>query len=548
MNINKKIQIKIISGNNSYSGEFDRGTSILSAIISAGFAENHTITTPCSGKRLCGKCRVLASGELDEITEHEKNLLGDEAVRNGFRLACAASALGDAEIILGAGSASAEIEVYGNQNHTYPHDPISSGYGAAVDIGTTTVAVYLVNLNSSEIRGTRAFINPQSMAGADVISRIQYTSENPGGGVILADLISSAISKAVIELSDEAGISPDDITSAVIAGNTVMEHFIANIDAHPISVAPFDPPSLFGEYYTPADLRLSNCIGNYAKIYLAPCVASYVGGDITAGAVAAGLRYLNANRLFIDVGTNGEIGLFANGKITFCATAAGPALEGAHIKCGMSALTGAISAVTLNGDNASQFQSQFQPQLRVSVIGGGTPAGICGSGIIDSAAVFLKLGLIDETGRVMSSGEVPPLLSRFTDEDGGKLYFGEDKSVYLTGGDIREIQLAKAAISAGILTLLHHAGIDPGEIHSVLLAGGFGSKINPQSACEIGLIPIEFAGKIKPCGNTAGMGAVMMLLSKSALKDAKNIAAESEYIELSRDSFFMDEFIERMAF
>lgn len=544
-----KIKIKFICGTNTLEYEFNSGINLLSAMIESGFAEKHKVNAVCAGKGTCGKCRVKVLGDacltyVSEITEQEKKLLGSDAVNNGFRLACMTKALGNTELILDSDSSeSADIAVSGEHGFEYPHNPISSGYGFAVDIGTTTAAVYLVNLTSGKTVGTRAFMNPQSIAGADVISRIQYTIENPDGVEYLKKLISSAISKAVSELSSEAGISKDDITCAVIAGNTVMEHFLAGIDARSISVAPFDAPSLFGEYFSPDEFGFSDCVSSDAKIYLAPCVASYVGGDLTAGAVAAGLRYTNGSYLFIDIGTNGEMGLLHNGKITFCATAAGPAFEGAHIECGMSGITGAVKAVTLNSDNT----------VDVSVIGDTAPTGICGSGIIDAAAVFLKLGLIDETGCILSTDEVDESLHIFTDEDGEKLYFGKDKSVYtnavyLTGEDIREIQLAKSAVSAGIATLLNNSKITSDEIDGVLLAGGFGSKINPDSACEIGLIPREFSGKIKALGNTSGTGAVMMLLSETALRDSEKVAKESEYLELSCNSFFMEEFVEHMMF
>lgn len=248
---------------------------------------------------------------------------------------------------------------------------------------------------------------------------------------------------------------------------------------------------------------------------------------------------MQGNHLFIDIGTNGEMALLSNGRLTFCATAAGPAFEGAHIECGMSGLAGAVRAVAVT-DNP--------PSLTLSVIGNVAPVGICGSGLIDAVAVFLSLGLIDETGCILSADEVDTTLTRFTDEDGERLTLDKAGAVYLTGSDIREIQLAKSAISSGIMTLLHHQGLTFADIHSVLLAGGFGSKINPDNACAIGLIPAELTGKIRALGNTAGQGAVMLLLSKEARSDAAAVARNSEYLELSCNPFFMEEFVERMLF
>ena len=537
-----KIRIDIISDGGTFSGEFESGITLLTAIRQSGLSDTHHINTPCAGKGTCGKCTVRASGAIGEITAEEQKLLSADDIKKGLRLSCRATAVGDAEITLIniSEEKSADIAVAAQSGaKEYPLAPISdSPYGIAVDIGTTTVAVYLADMKSGKIAGTRAFMNPQSEAGSDVISRIQFTTETDGGIGRLAKLISGAISDATLSLIAEAKIAREDISCMVIAGNTVMEHFIAAIDARSIAVAPFDAPSLFGEFFAADKLGLADCMSGSGRVYLAPCVASYVGGDLTAGAVSAGLKYMSGNHLFIDIGTNGEMGLLSDGKITFCATAAGPAFEGAHIKCGMSGLHGAIRGVTLNGDNT----------ISLSTIGDAPPKGICGSGIIDAAAVFLKLGLIDETGCILCADEVDDTLSNFADEDGEALFFGDDKSVYLTGTDIREIQLAKSAVSAGIMTLLQHRNIDLTQVDSVLLAGGFGSKIDPDSACDIGLIPAELRGKIRALGNTAGNGAVMMLLSAEALTDAEEISKASEYLELSCNPFFMEEFVERMMF
>jgi len=545
--MSEKIRIKILSGDDAFIGEFDSGITLLSAIRQSGLSDDHHLHTPCAGKGTCGKCLVRATGALDAISEEEKKLISADDLASGYRLSCRAKAVGDAEITYDSTSEkSADIAVSAQSGaKEYPLSPISnSNYGIAVDIGTTTVAVYLVNLKSGEIIDTRAFMNPQSEAGSDVISRIQYTTETDGGKERLASLISDAISAATLSLVESASISRFDISVMTIAGNTVMEHFIAAIDARSIAAAPFDAPSLFGEFCSADKLGLANCMSENARVYLAPCVASYVGGDLTAGTVAAGLKYMSGNHLFIDIGTNGEMGLLSEGKITFCATAAGPAFEGAHIKCGMSGLPGAIRGVTLTDGGA----------ITLSTIGDAPPKGICGSGIIDAAAVFLKLGLIDETGCILCADEVEgdyadlENLTEFADEDGETLYFGEDKTVYLTGADIREIQLAKSAVSAGVMTLLSHRGVDIASVDSVMLAGGFGSKIDPGSACDIGLIPSELRGKIRALGNTAGNGAVMMLLSNAALADAEETAKTSEYLELSCNSYFMEEFVERMMF
>jgi uncharacterized 2Fe-2S/4Fe-4S cluster protein (DUF4445 family) len=381
-------------------------------------------------------------------------------------------------------------------------------YGVAVDIGTTTVAVYIYSLKTGELIDFAGAENPQRIHGADVISRINYTIENESGLKELRNLILKCIVDLTNSILKKHNMPVKSESQYVFAGNTVMQCLAAGIDPKSIAFAPFTPPSLF-DY-------------NDLNIYYAPAFAGYVGGDIAAGIIAADIDLSDKTRLFLDVGTNGEIGLGNRESLIFCATAAGPAFEGAHIECGVPGIPGAVNKIGLEGN-----------KIIYETIGGAKPVGICGSGIIDACAVMLELGILDETGFI-----------ELEDEDN----FIICENIYISQKDVREVQLAKSAISAGIATLLHHSGRTLADIDEVILAGGFGAHIDKKSACRIGLIPPELEDKIITAGNAAGMGASAVLLNKRARERIKNLKNISSYIELSGDAFFMDEYIERMMF
>jgi len=400
----------------------------------------------------------------------------------------------------------------------------SGGYGIAVDIGTTTVAMYLYSLGTGGLIDYAGIENPQRVYGADVISRINYIIENDGLRA-MQSLILNCVADLTDTLCKRNGITQADIYSAVFAGNTVMQSIAAGINPKDIAFAPFTPPDLF-DYEIPADI-LPSGLAQGAKIYLAPAFAGYVGGDVATGIIAADMDLSDKIKLYLDIGTNGEIGLGNRDGIIFCATAAGPAFEGAHIECGTPGIPGAINKVERAHDGGISYET----------IGGLPPVGICGSGIIDACAAMLDLGVLDETG-LIDVGRDDNNDSEFKIVDG----------IYICQKDIREIQLAKSAVSAGIATLLHYSNKTLDDIDEVILAGGFGSHINKKSACKIGLIPLELEDKITIAGNAAGMGASAVLLNRQARERIKKLGAISSYTELSGDDFFMDEYIEHMMF
>ena len=483
------------------------------------------LAMPCGGMGRCGKCLVKASGALLSPNENELRLLSEEDTSNGMRLSClAVCAGGDIEVWIEEGNTSSEIQLDGVFG-MFELSPVvcvpkEGAYGLAVDIGTTTVAVYLCDLAAGGIIKTGAFQNPQRMYGADVITRIGYVIGEPERLSLMRELIISGINEKITSF----GVDSDMISAAAITGNTTMLHMFCALDPTGIANAPFIPASLFGNKIPASETGLATA--PYAPVYLMPCAAAYVGGDITSGMIAAGFDTAEGINLYVDIGTNGEMALGGRDGITLCATAAGPAFEGAHIECGMSGTEGAVCDVYF-GKNG----------LETNVIGGGTPRGICGSALIDAVAIMLERGALGETGR-LEGDEI---------ED-GKWYIDKENGIYISGQDIREVQLAKAAVCAGVMTMLEDTGAKLEDISRVFIAGGFGAHINSDNACAIGLLPPSLADRIEIVGNTAGMGAVMYLLAQDARNRIAAVNEISRYIELSGNEFFMDEYVEQMMF
>jgi uncharacterized 2Fe-2S/4Fe-4S cluster protein (DUF4445 family) len=313
-----------------------------------------------------------------------------------------------------------------------------------------------------------------------------------------------------------------------------------------MGVAPFTPISLFGEEF-PAWEGFP--VSENAKIYYTPAISAYVGGDITAGLLAAEFDNISDPAIFLDIGTNGEIVLKHQGTYYCCATAAGPAFEGAEIEMGMAAKNGAIDHVwgsvrqvlclaepRLRGFGQGDGSSVLSPclvPLSYTTIDNTTPKGLCGSGLLDTLAVLLDTGAVDETGRLLNRD---------------KFFIDEEYGIYITAGDIRKLQLAKAAIAAGIQVLLHFAGVTEKDIKLLALAGGFGNHMDLQSAARIGLFPKSLLPVAKYYGNTAGEGAVLALTSEEARTKLEDIRKQCEYIELSSIAFFNDKFVEEMSF
>jgi uncharacterized 2Fe-2S/4Fe-4S cluster protein (DUF4445 family) len=397
-------------------------------------------------------------------------------------------------------------------------------YGVAVDIGTTTVAAYLVDFGTGEVLTAASCLNSQRAWGADVIARIDHAGKDPSNLAYLAGLARTDLTSLANRLLASVEAGHDALREVSVVGNTTMLHLFAGIDPAGIAVAPFTPA------FTTMQRKPAEEYGlpyPRAMVTLGPSVAGYVGADLVAGIRAVGLEERERLCLIIDLGTNGEMALGSKDGIVACATAAGPAFEGAAISCGTGGVAGAIDSLVWN-----------EGRLEWTTIGGLSPIGVCGSGIIDAAACLVRGGIADDTGA-------------FADpwgEEGYPLAGEEGKEIHFTQGDMRQIQLAKAAVAAGIASMLDDRGAGLDDIEHVFLAGGFGSYLRPASAAAIGLIPPELLPKVAAVGNAAGHGAVRMLLFKNEARDLSSLATAVRYLELSGSDFFRDRFVEELFF
>ena len=487
----------------------EEGIALAKALESA----HHEIEQPCAGRGRCGKCRVLAGGALSAPTEEELRFLSQKDFKNGIRLACLTKVTGDAWVTVSKPKAMGAIAVEGSMAD-FSFQPLPGEWGVAIDIGTTTVAAFLYHLPEGARSSHAAAKNPQAVWGADVISRIEQSMAGHAGG--LQQAIVTCLNDLTHELANKTGIQVDQIASFVITGNTTMLYLLTGKNPACLSQAPFEADDLFGTFRPAASLGLS--ASPDAQVYLPRCMSAFVGADITTAILASGMTRWEAPCLLVDIGTNGELALWTGQTLYCCSTAAGPALEGANISCGMAALPGAIDTVAVL-DGAAAY----------SVIGGGNAQGICGSGIIDAAAALLKLELLEDTGYLEENFALGP-------------------DVLLTQQDIRNIQLAKGAICAGIFTLLQTAGLSEDSIAALYLAGGFGSYINLKSAADIGLIPAGLAEKTVVLGNAAGTGAAMLLQSRPLLEDCFTMAENAVTVKLSSNPIFNDYYMDCMLF
>lgn len=431
------------------------------------------------------------------------------------------------------------------------------GYGIAFDVGTTTVAGMLADLKSGEVLAAKTCINPQRIAGSDVVSRIVYCREKEENRQKLQMLMIRELDRLAFELcrqaQEEAGQEPDASDRAItvdkvtIVGNTVMCEILLGLDLTGLEKAPFRK-----EYYgsvTEKGKDFSFDFLENAEVTILPSVEGYVGADALAVYTYIKQDDPAGNILAVDIGTNSEIVLIGKEKTYACSAAAGPALEGASVTQGMGAASGAIEKVGLLG----RFPRQ---DICCSVIGDGEPKGICGSGLVDALCVLRQLKVIDDTGYLFSCQEarkagVPEQICRRISTFRGEnriLLTDNESPVYLTAGDIRQLQLAKGAIRAGMEILLGKAGITGGEISRIYLAGAFGSYIKKESAVRIGLLPHVQEEKITQTGNCAGTGALMALLNQDVIRDMERSAEKIIHVELADEKRFQELFMGFLAF
>ena len=489
--------------------------SMNSTIMEALHAANSSMVFACGGNHSCGKCIVRVSGNLSPLSQDERALLGNR--HDGARLACFARLQGDAQVIaVSEADAGNRIALDYTSKALLLHPIYEGAYGAAVDIGTTTLVGYLFSHNAQEPISVEGVMNRQRTYGADVLSRIDYANQH--GVEVLQNAICSQIGELLMTLCGKIDIRPEMLSALVITGNTTMLHLAAGLAPRTLALAPFTPVSLFDYWAYPQ-------IPNFTDLntYFVPCISAYVGGDITCGILASDIAERQDTVLLVDVGTNGEMVLCKDGALICCSTAAGPAFEGAGISAGMSASRGAINKVWVESG-----------KLRYTTIESAAPIGLCGSGLIDAVYAMLQLGLIERSGRIPKAYE-------------GCLALG-DSGINLTQADVRQLQLAKGAIRAGMDTLLHKCCVEYSSISEIILCGGFGSFLDPQSAEGIGLLPDGLAARTRAIGNAAGAGAGRILQSHDAFDYAKHIAAGARTLELSYSDFFRKRFVSAMAF
>jgi uncharacterized 2Fe-2S/4Fe-4S cluster protein (DUF4445 family) len=415
-------------------------------------------------------------------------------------------------------------------------DTTGDCYGVAFDVGTTTLVGTLMNLRTGMAASVLSTLNGQAPFGADVISRISHGMNGPDSVLELQAAVVSTMNGIMSALYSETGVTPDRTYEAVAVGNATMLHLLFGIDPSPLAVMPFTPAFMEPMSVLASDVGLD--IHPRGYIQTLPALGAYVGADIVAGVLATGIVREDKLRVFVDVGTNGEIVLGSGQRALATAAPAGPAFEGSQIRCGMRATDGAIEGVQL-GDT-----------IELQVIGGDIPAqGICGSGLVDAVAQLLLAGLLDHSGRMKTSADVPghPLQDRLFDVDGVRAFLLAD-GVYLTQKDIRELQFAKGSIATGIKVLMDILGVETKDLDEVLLGGSFGSYLNPESAKIIGLVPPVDVDRIIAVGNSAGEGAKIALLSYRERQVAFELPARIEYIELSGRTDFNDAFVSVLGF
>lgn len=411
-------------------------------------------------------------------------------------------------------------------------------FGVAVDIGTTTIAAYLIDLSNGEKRSIQSALNPQKKFGADVISRIKHTIEAEDGLEEMQTLIINELNNCIEAMCKEANIPKTSIYAITLVGNTTMQHFLLKVPARNIAAAPFIPAVTSMLTVNAKDLGID--INPFGVACVLPSVSAYIGADTVAAVLSTGMYQQEDISLLIDIGTNGEIVLGNRDRLYACSSAAGPAFEGANIRNGIGSVKGAINSISL------------QSGIEFTTIGNETPVGICGTGIVDGVAQMLDIGLIDETGRIddewePKSPEQSEILNNIS-EIGNMSALVIEGDIAITQKDIRELQNAKAAIAAGINVLVKQWGINFSDIKNVYLAGGFGTYINIDSALKIGLIPSELRGRIHAVGNAAGQGAIEGLLSQECLSQANSISKKIKYVELSSSKDFNDFYIDCMMF
>ena len=495
------------------------GESLLDAFI----RQEIYISAPCGGKGRCGKCGIQVLNGNTWISDEDKKIYSEEELDAGWRLSCCLYPTEELEVSVSQSDESL-FEAVGETENTEESGTEESFYHVAVDIGTTTIAMSLIGGESGKVFRTVTSVNSQRAYGADVISRIQASVD--GKKEELKKSIQKDLQDSMEKLLKETGVSGEDVGKIVIGGNTTMGHLLMGYDCDTLGVYPFTPVNI--DFIKGTEGILGTDRFGKKEVILLPGISTYVGGDIVSGMYAYDFTEKEDVCMFIDLGTNGEMGIGNKEKILVTSTAAGPAFEGGNITWGMGSVPGAICSVKLEGTEAE-----------VKTIRDEAPQGICGTGVVETAAELVREEIVDETGA----------LDEDYFDDGFPLAKTPDgKEIVFTQKDVREIQLAKAAVRAGVETLLLRYGIKKEEVSKVYLAGGFGYKLNTDKAIAIGMIPEEWADRIVAVGNSSLSGACKYLKDENGDKTIEKLVSISEEVNLSADKEFNEFYMNEMFF
>ncbi len=522
-------------------------------IFEAMHRQGISYRSDCGGGGTCGKCKVQVVSGILEVTAQDKVLFTEQELRDGMRLACKAVPQEDITIISGSASD------YGMKGITQGIDDIQSGntsqrnivlekeasadnYILGIDLGTTTLAFRLVDNPQGSTLATHIMVNPQRAYGADVVSRIK--ASNDGKLDPLKRLIRTALEEGINTVLHDARLATEQLGLIAIAGNTTMVHLLMGYSCQGLGIYPFTPVTLDAIAANSAEI-VPGLKARTVPVTILPGISAFVGGDIVAGLAVCGYSVTEEISLLIDFGTNGEIALGNKDRLLVTSTAAGPAFEGGNLSCGVGSIPGAINHVRINEDEIIYDTIDQQPSI-----------GICGTGAIELVAELYRTGIIDETGLLSEEYFATgfPLLKqgeRHKQEDQGKQIGlnGEcTNAIILTQRDIRELQMAKAAVRAGIEVLLERYGVDYAQVDKVFLAGGFGFYLDIDKAICIGLLPEEFKDKIVTVGNSSLAGAVLSGMAPDFTDRMKAVIANSQEIHLSNDEAFQALYLKHMYF
>jgi len=575
--------------------DVDENSSLLDAIMKTGIQ----LTSPCGGKGKCGKCliRIFSEEGLKDPTSREKELLDHDDVAQGYRLACQTFPRDGMVIDIPEESRELTAELLLKHAKTkrieeraltrqiieitdrktveelkdhlekimadYSHDEIlkegklvnllgqnkivawldsdrlaaltpedETRIGVALDIGSTTMVAYVFDIEKQEIVAVESLTNPQRKFGEDIMSRIDISMRDRKNYEMLRDTLRKGIGRLLQSAVEKIGLSPENIIRLSIVGNTAMHHFFLGLDVTKLGKVPFSPETKDAIEIKGSNLEMPEI--NNCTVSAPPLVAGFVGADLVAVLLATELADSENPTAAIDIGTNAEIALAGNGRLMSCSAAAGPAFEGGNISHGMRAAEGAICSVWFENG-----------KLEYEIIGEGQPIGLCGSGLIDFVAEGLRQGIIDSSGGFVQDCCGDRLVGRH-----GKaryvIFSNGKKEISVTQGDVRQLQLAKAAIHSGLEILMERLGIE--KLDRLLLAGAFGTNMSARNGRLIGMLPEMPLNNIVPVGNAAGTGAIQLLTDKKARKRVLETVGKTEYVELSEERDFQKRFISALDF